>query len=74
MRCHICNAVLSEPQYNSDHEEYDPCDTCLAVIADAVGNQDKVSAGEDDLPEEDPLYGLPRGSDDIEEIEYGNAS
>jgi uncharacterized protein with PIN domain len=34
MRCHICNAVLSEPeiQWNKDHKDWDPCTTCQDVI------------------------------------------
>ncbi len=34
MRCHICNKIL-EPEAireNRDHEDFDPCGTCLAVI------------------------------------------
>lgn len=73
MKCYICNADIDDPQFNADHEDYDPCDTCLAIIADAVGGQDKVAAGEDDLPDEDPLYGLYSGPEDIEENEYGYA-
>lgn len=69
MRCYICNRVLEEPQYNRDHEDYDPCNTCLDVIADAVGLRDEPFVGEDALPDEDPLYGLPRGFEDIEEID-----
>ncbi len=34
MKCHICNATLSagEIQWNSDHEDWDPCGRCLDVI------------------------------------------
>lgn len=34
MRCHICDATLSaeQIQWNRDHEDWDPCGTCLEVI------------------------------------------
>lgn len=34
MRCNICNATLSAPevQWNSDHEDWDPCNKCQEVI------------------------------------------
>lgn len=38
MRCHICDASLSKPSFNSDHQEYDPCITCLEVIADVFSD------------------------------------
>lgn len=69
MKCYICNADIDDPQFNADHGDFDPCGTCLAIIADAVGNNDKASAEEDDLPEEDPLYGLYIASTDEEGIE-----
>lgn len=36
MRCRICDVVLSpeSTHWNSDHEEYDPCPTCLMIIAE----------------------------------------
>ncbi len=32
MRCSICNVVINSPQWNRDHEEWDPCLTCLEII------------------------------------------
>ena len=41
MRCHICNAVLSdqEIQWNKDHKDWDPCTTCQDII-ESVFNDD----------------------------------
>jgi cytidine deaminase len=41
MRCHICNAVLSEKeiQINRDHGDFDPCGTCLEVIDEVFSNE-----------------------------------
>lgn len=46
MRCHICNAALGETEikFNKDHDEFDPCGTCLAIIDEVF---------EDTLEEED---------------------
>lgn len=53
MRCHICNRVLSEPHFNQDHGDYDPCDQCLAVIQDTLdGYRDKPAASEDDFSDD----------------------
>jgi hypothetical protein len=60
MRCHICDRVLSEPRYNRDYKDYDPCDTCLTVVQDTLeGFTDKPAADEDELgidPIWDELY------------------
>lgn len=34
IRCHICNAVLPPDgvSYSKDHEEFNPCGTCLMEI------------------------------------------
>ncbi len=32
MRCHICNAVLSNVSFNTDHGDIDPCHVCQEVI------------------------------------------
>lgn len=53
MRCYICDKALTEPNWSTDHDCYDPCVECLEIIQDAVG-QDKASATEDDLPEPEP--------------------
>jgi hypothetical protein len=61
MRCHICNSVLSSPNPNSDHGDYDPCETCMIVINDTVaGFLDKPSADEDDLGGPEPVSVPPR--------------
>lgn len=53
MRCYICDKVLSEPQFNTDHRSYDPCQTCLDVIQGVLdGYKDKPSMDEDDFYEE----------------------
>lgn len=63
MRCHICDRVLDEPQYNADLEGYEPCDTCLAVINDTVKSfQDVVYLEEDQLWQE-PAHDLGHGID-----------
>ncbi len=58
MRCHICDRVLSEPRFNSDHKDYDPCDTCLEVVYDVLGSyRDKPAAEEDELGSPHDLAG-----------------
>jgi hypothetical protein len=50
MRCHICNTGLSEVHFNADHQDFEPCPTCLEVIQDTLeGFLDKPSADEDEL-------------------------
>ena len=50
MRCYICDRALDEPRFNKDHQEYDPCDPCLTVIADTVGSyEDRPYVQEDEL-------------------------
>lgn len=52
MRCHICDRVLKNPVFNKDHDEYEPCETCMEVINDLVkGFLDKPFADEDDINE-----------------------
>ena len=56
MRCHICDRVLDEPQWNSEHEDFEPCPPCLLVIQDTLdGFRDKPYADEDELPSEDHM-------------------
>lgn len=48
--CYICDATLSEVQFNSEHNDIEPCGTCLTVVADTLaGFTDKASAEEDEL-------------------------
>lgn len=66
MRCHICDAVLTEPQFNSDLDTYEPCGTCLAIAMEAAGQfVDRPSASEDELGEDTTiadLYGALAGA------------
>lgn len=41
MRCHICNAALSPPevQWNNQHNDWDPCGRCLAVIDEVFSDK-----------------------------------
>ncbi len=53
MRCYICDCALEEVNFSSDHNTFDPCGYCLAIIEDAVGNfRDKASADEDDFSDD----------------------
>jgi hypothetical protein len=57
MRCHICDRVLTEPNYNSEIEGYEPCDTCLAVIKDTLdGYLDRPSVPEDEFGEDTLVF------------------
>lgn len=38
MRCHICDAAISDPQYNRDHDDWDPCMACQEVINDTLNS------------------------------------
>lgn len=59
MRCHICDRLLGEPHYNSEHKDWDPCDTCQEVINDTVGSfKDTPSADEEDLGLDPSFEGL----------------
>lgn len=50
MRCYICDKSLDTPIYNEDHQDYDPCPTCMVIINDLVeGDKDKTVADEDEL-------------------------
>lgn len=60
MRCHICNSVLASPNPNADHGDFEPCETCMAVIMDTIaGFTDKPAADEDDLGGPEPLPNPP---------------
>jgi hypothetical protein len=51
MRCYICDAAIAEPQFNRDHEDWDPCLTCQTVINDMLNDtKDNVVWVEEDLP------------------------
>lgn len=50
MKCHICNSDLTDIQWDSRHQEFDPCGTCMFIIAETVGAAyDKPYATEEDL-------------------------
>ena len=36
MKCNICDASLSEPEYNEDLGAFEPCVVCLDIIYDAA--------------------------------------
>lgn len=42
-RCYICDRILStdEVQWNRDHEDWDPCGTCLDVINNLFEHPDE---------------------------------
>lgn len=53
MRCYICDVALSEPRFNADHEDYEPCETCIAVVHDTLdGYLDTPAAAEDDFQDD----------------------
>lgn len=54
MRCYICDKILEDDQvqYNEDHKDYDPCQTCLNAVEDIL-------AGFSDLPAPDPEDAVP---------------
>lgn len=33
--------MIDEPQYNSDHKDYEPCETCLTIIQELVAGYDE---------------------------------
>lgn len=50
MRCFICDRTLEadQVQYNQDHQDYDPCPSCLAVVEDILAGY----KGQPDLEED----------------------
>lgn len=48
MRCHICDRQLDDPKFNRDLDEWEPCDTCLAVVADTLAGYLDTPAAEED--------------------------
>jgi hypothetical protein len=65
MKCHICDATLEAPIFNSDHDDYEPCPTCMVVILDTLaGWNDKASAAEDDFPDEEDYFAFKLAIDD----------
>jgi hypothetical protein len=61
MRCHICDRVLEEPRFNMDHNDYEPCETCLAVINDTLDGYKDNAIQEEELEFEGDIwsYDLP---------------
>lgn len=53
MRCHICDNNLSSVVYNADHDDFDPCGTCLEVIHNVFKDGDKLIETFEDPFEED---------------------
>lgn len=56
MRCHICDRILDEPKYVEEVGNYDPCDTCMAVIEDTLAGFNDAPAAEEDAFGIDPLW------------------
>lgn len=51
MRCHICDSLLSQPKFNRDHGDWDPCQPCMDVISDTLSAfKDQAVWVEEDLP------------------------
>lgn len=56
MRCHICDRVLDEPEFNKDMDAYEPCPTCMTVVNDLLGEfADKPYIIDDDTVDFDLL-------------------
>lgn len=50
MRCYICDKVIDDPIYDENHQDYQPCEGCMAIINDLVeGDKDNVTAADDEL-------------------------
>lgn len=50
MRCYICDKVVETPVYDEDHQDFQPCEGCMAIINDLVeGDKDQVTAADDEL-------------------------
>lgn len=59
MRCRICNTLLQENEikWNHDHEDWEPCGTCLAIIEEVFEPLDEEEINrqlEFELNEEEP--------------------
>lgn len=68
MKCYICDATLSKPRFNADHDTYEPCDFCLSVIQDTLeGFLDGASAPDDAFGEEPITPVVEKRLDNIEE-------
>lgn len=39
MKCRICDATLAKVEWNNDHNEWDPCGTCLMIISEVFGDE-----------------------------------
>lgn len=48
MRCNICDRQLDDPKFNRDTKQWEPCDTCLSVIADTLAGYLDTPAAEED--------------------------
>lgn len=58
MRCHICDRVLDDPKWVEEVGNYDPCDTCIAVIEDTLAGFTDKPAAEEDAFGDAYLWGL----------------
>lgn len=60
MRCFICDRVLEEPRFNMDHDDYEPCETCMAVINDTLDGYKDNAIQDEELEDGDALdYAIP---------------
>jgi len=49
MRCYICDSAIAEIQFNSDLDQFEPCEHCLQISLEAAGSfQDKPYAEDED--------------------------
>lgn len=71
MRCFICDVAIEKPQFNSEHDDFDPCETCKQVIADTVaGYEDVVAVDEDQWADSDDYdYGYDFDDEDWESVD-----
>lgn len=53
MRCYICDKLLEEPSFSRAYGSWDPCTTCLQVVADILAGYLDTPAAEEDAFGED---------------------
>lgn len=52
MRCFICNAVINDPHWDSDHKDFAPCGTCQAEINELLAQYGMEDSAEETEIEE----------------------
>lgn len=63
MRCHICNAILPVPIYDTQRKEFMPCMNCQEEAAAALAEYDV-------KPEDVMVTYVPYREDETEEEEH----